>query len=56
MLPLGDGDWENMGKCRGLNSVYTWDMVYSNFNNTWNRLISVICATYHYSYEACTVE
>jgi hypothetical protein len=31
MLPLGDGDWENMGKCKGLNSVNYWDMVYFQF-------------------------
>ena len=31
MLPLGDGDWENMGKCRGLNSHNNWDKVYFQF-------------------------
>jgi len=31
MLPLGDGDWENMGECRGLFSGNNWDMVYFQF-------------------------
>jgi hypothetical protein len=32
MLPLGDGDWENMGKFTGLNSDNNWDMVYFQFD------------------------